>query len=190
MRDRGKPSGSAGGLADGGQVPAVERLPGWRADDLAQVIGDEIDPFDSPQPALIWLPKTEHFGIRIAGRLAAHAGIVTVPAVVENREFPVTGFGGVIVAHEYRGQGLGRLLMVAVTGRARELGPEVGLLFCWLSRTGFYGRLGWQLFPSETSIVVEQPDGPVYMPMRSMWLPLGENATWPAGSVRLRSLPM
>ena len=190
MRDRGKASGLAGDLADGGQVPPVERLPSWGSDDLAQVIGDEVDPFNSPQPAVTWLPKSEHFGIRIAGRLAAHAGIVTVPVVVENQDFPVIGFGGVIVAREYRGQGLGRLLMTAATERARELGPEVGLLFCWLSRTGFYGRLGWQLFPAETSVVVEQPDGPADMPMRSMWLPLREDATWPAGSVCLRSLPM
>lgn len=190
MRDRVEAGGCAGVPALGSHTWVAEQQPDYGAEDLAEIVGAEHDPFESPQPALIWLDKTEHYGIRISGRMTAHVGIVTVPVVVGSHEFAVVGYGGVIVTREYRGRGLGRIAMEAATARARELGPSLGLLFCWPSRVGFYRSLGWHEVAPEVPVVVEQPDGLKDMPMRTMWFPLRLGMSWPPGPVRLHSLPM
>lgn len=182
--------GSAHAPAYGSHGWLAERLSDYGADDLAEIVGNEHDPFESPRPALVWLAKTEHYGIRKSGRMLAHVGIVPVPVLVGSCEFAAIGFGGVIVTREHRGRGIGRIVMEAATARARELGPDVGLLFCWPSRAGFYGGLGWHELPAAAPVVVEQPDGLIDMPMRTMWFPLRQDAGWPPGQVRLRSLPM
>ncbi|GAB2723539.1 hypothetical protein [Kitasatospora kifunensis] len=51
-----------------------------------------------------------------------------------------------------------------------------------------YQRLGWRTL--EQDVHVEQPEGVVIMPLRTMWTPLRDGANWPAGEVRLLSLPM
>ena len=173
---------------DGGDPPVVDRLAQYSSDEIAQIIDGEVDPFGMPEPPMTWLAKSEHFGVWVGGRLVGHAGIVVVRADVDGRDIDAVGYGGVIVHRDFRGRGLVRLVITAATERARQLGPNVGLLFCWDSRVPIYHRYGWQLLDVE--VTVSQPCGPRVMPLRTMWTALHPGATWPTGPVRLLSLPM
>jgi hypothetical protein len=78
--------------------------------------------------------------------------------------------------------------MAAATQRARELGPELGLLFCWPDLIDFYQQLGWHILQED--VRVDQPGRSINMPTETMWQALREHATIPTGPVRLFSLPM
>ncbi|MFF3743366.1 GNAT family N-acetyltransferase [Streptomyces kronopolitis] len=156
--------------------------------ELGEILGEVEDPFGVAYTGLTWLAKERHFGIRRDGRLVAHTGLVTLPVTVGAAETEVVGFGGVAVAPDLRGQGLARLVVNGAREHARTLGPPYGLLFCRPPLLSLYERLGWQALPGE--VRVEQPDGPVVMPLRTMWTPLRDGVRWPEGPVRLRSLPM
>ncbi|MYT22856.1 GNAT family N-acetyltransferase, partial [Streptomyces sp. SID7760] len=103
-------------------------------------------------------------------------------------EIEVVGVGGVAVAADVRGRGLARLVMTAALDHARTMGPRHGLLFCRPPLVALYRRLGWRVLDQDVS--VEQAEGPVIMPLRTMWTPLHEHADWPPGAVRLLSYPM
>ncbi|MEU8954300.1 hypothetical protein AB0C93_08350 [Streptomyces sp. NPDC048518] len=92
---------------------------------------------------LTWLPEEEHFGIRLQGRLVAHA---------------------------------------------RTLSPSTPS-FLPPTPPALYERLGWQAL--DAGAHVEKPeDLVVLMPLWPMVTPLTDDAEWPPGSVRVRSLPM
>ncbi|WP_309147831.1 GNAT family N-acetyltransferase [Streptomyces sp. NTH33] len=137
---------------------------------------------------LTWLDKEVHFGVRQQGRLVAHAGWVQVPLSAGAVRLRVAGLGGVAVAPALRGRGLARLVVTAAMKHARGLGMEHGLLFCRPDLVPLYERLGRRVLHDD--VLVEQPDGPVRMPLRTMWAPLAEGAEWLAGQARLLSLPM
>ncbi|MGI5262026.1 GNAT family N-acetyltransferase [Streptomyces angustmyceticus] len=166
------------------------RLARYSTAELREIAGDDEDPFGVAEAGLTWLPKQEHFGIRRDGRLVAHTGLVTLPLAVGPVETEVVGFGGVLVAPGLRGHGLARLVVSGALEHARTSGPECGLLFCRPHLVPLYQRLGWRTL--EEDVQVEQPGGPVVMPLRTMWIPLRDGARWPGGSgpVRLLSLPM
>jgi predicted N-acetyltransferase YhbS len=169
--------------------PSVIRLAQYTKSDLDEITGGVGDPFDVESAALTWRSKEEHFGVRLGGRLVAHAGLVLVPVSVGDTRTHVVGLGGVIVAPDVRGRGLARLAVTAAVEHARSRGPEHGLLFCWPDRVPVYQRMGWRTL--EDDVDVEQPGGSVArMPLKCMWLPLREGAQWPSGPVRLLSLPM
>ncbi|MER0484915.1 GNAT family N-acetyltransferase [Streptomyces sp. Edi2] len=168
--------------------PAVVRLARYTATELREIVGDNDDPFGVSGTGLTWLPKQEHFGIRRDGRLVAHTGLVTLPLSAGPVETQVVGFGGVVVAPDLRGHGLARLVVDPALEHARTMGPPYGLLFCRPHLVSLYQRLGWRTLQED--VQVEQPDGPVVMPLRSMWVPLHDGAQWPVGPVVLRSLPM
>ncbi|MFE1174005.1 GNAT family N-acetyltransferase [Streptomyces sp. NPDC058773] len=169
--------------------PAVIRLTHFTETELTEIAGEGEDAFGVAWTGLTWRAKQEHFGIERDGRLLAHTGLVTVPLCIGPVETRAVGFGGVIVAPGLRGQGLARSVVTAALEHARTLGPQYGLLFCRPHLVPFYGRLGWQRLTED--VEVEQPgDTSAVMPLETMWTPLREGAHWPAGPVRLRSLPM
>ncbi|MEU6167810.1 GNAT family N-acetyltransferase [Streptomyces tanashiensis] len=168
--------------------PAVERLAEYTKTDQTEILGDSTDPFGVADAGLTWLPKKDHFGIRRDGRLVAHAGLLPLPVSIGGVDTRVMGVGGVAVAPDLRGHGLARAVVSAAVDHARTLGPRYGLLFCRPALVPLYGRLGWRAL--ERDVHVEQPDGPVIMPLRTMWTPLRDDADWPDGEVRLLSLPM
>ncbi|MFI1202559.1 GNAT family N-acetyltransferase [Streptomyces sp. NPDC020883] len=170
-------------------VPATAaRLDDFTPGQLTEILGDGPDPFGVDDAGLIWLPKEEHFGIRLDGRLVAHAGLRRLPIEIDGTTTSVIGVGGVAVASGLRGHGLARRVVAAALDHARTMGPDHGLLFCRPPLLARYARLGWREVRAE--VRVEQPSGPVVMPLRTMWTPLRDGAGWPSGPVRLRSLPM
>ncbi|MBE8471227.1 GNAT family N-acetyltransferase [Streptomyces sp. 3R004] len=167
----------------------VIRLPQYTKADLDEITGGLDDPFEVAALGVRSRDKDVHFGVRHAGRLVAHAGLVDATVSVGARRFPVAGLGGVVVAPDLRGQGLARLVVEAAVAHARGTGAEFGLLFCLPDRMPLYRRLGWR--ESTDGMRVEQPgEAVVDHPLHTMWLPLAEDAVWPAGRARLHSLPM
>ncbi|WP_327357385.1 GNAT family N-acetyltransferase [Streptomyces sp. NBC_01304] len=171
-------------------APTPVRLPAYTQTDLAEILGAGPDPFEVAGTGLTWLPKEEHFGIRARdGRLIAHAGLRRLPISVGGSATEVVGVGGVAVAADVRGRGLARSVVEAALAHARTMGPRHALLFCRPPLVALYRRLGFQALDGD--VRVEQPeDRVVTMPLHTMVRPLHEDAAWPAGPVRLRSLPM
>ncbi|MFJ9664549.1 GNAT family N-acetyltransferase [Streptomyces sp. NPDC101219] len=168
--------------------PTVVRLTEYTKTEQIEILGDSADPFGVADAGLTWLPKEEHFGIRHEGRLVAHAGLLQLPISIGGVGTQVVGVGGVAVAPDLRGHGLARWVVSAALEHARTMGPKHGLLFCRPSLVPLYRRLDWQLL--EQDVHVEQPEGSVIMPLRTMWTPLRDGAIWPTGAVRLLSFPM
>lgn len=169
-------------------APTAVRLPRYTKTELSEIVGDDDDPFGVSEAGLTWLPKQEHFGIRLDGRLVAHTGLLPVPLSVGPVETQAVGFGGVVVAPDLRGHGLARLVVTSALEHARTMGPQYGILFCRPHLVPLYQRLGWRTL--EGDVQVEQAEGPVVMPLRTMWTPLRDGAQWPVGPVRLLSFPM
>ncbi|MGW6318616.1 GNAT family N-acetyltransferase [Streptomyces sp. NPDC055099] len=165
------------------------RLARYTKTEQSQILGDGVDPFGVAGTGLSWLPKEEHFGVRLGERLVAHAGLLRLPVALGEDRTDVVGVGGVAVAPDMRGQGLARLVVDAALDHARTMGPQHALLFCRPPLVPLYQRLGWH--PVDKDVLVEQPEGRlVTMPLRTMVTPLHEDAYWPAEPVRLFSLPM
>ncbi|MFJ8079022.1 GNAT family N-acetyltransferase [Streptomyces sp. NPDC096205] len=164
------------------------RLAAYTRSDLTEILGDGDDPFGVAGTGLTFLPKDEHFGIRLAGRLVAHAGLLRLSLTVGDTRTEAMGVGGVAVAPDVRGRGLARRVVAAALAHARTQGPPYALLFCRTPLVPFYAHLGWH--PVQAPVHVEQHDGPVLMPLNTMWTPLRDEADWPLGTVRLHSFPM
>ncbi|MFD8224654.1 GNAT family N-acetyltransferase [Streptomyces massasporeus] len=170
-------------------TPAVTRLARYTKADLEEILGTGDDPFGVAGTGLTWLPKEDHFGVRLGGRLVAHAGLLRLPVAIGEVETEVMGVGGVAVAPDVRGRGLARLVLAAALDHARTQGPAQALLFCRAPLVPLYQRLGWH--PLDTEVLVEQPSPAlVTMPLRTMTTPLHDTARLPTGRVRLYSLPM
>ncbi len=166
----------------------VTELPRYADAERDEISGGEPDPAGVAGTGLTWRSKEKHFGIRTRGRLVAHAGFVVVPVSVGGTRLQVAGLGGVLVAPDQRGRGLAQLVVTTAMEHAREVGLQLGLLFCRPDRLPLYQRMGWS--PLEGDVRVEQPTGTVTMPLRSMWTPLHDGARWPSGPVHVLSLPM
>ncbi|MFG2502079.1 GNAT family N-acetyltransferase [Streptomyces sp. NPDC048441] len=171
--------------------PALQnaiRLTRYTKTEQDEILGAGVDPFGVADTGLAWLPKKDHFGIRMQGRLVAHTGLLRLPLSIGGASIEVVGVGGVAVAPDVRGRGLARQIVGAALEHARTMGPRHGLLFCRLPLVSLYERLGWRVLDQD--VYVDQPEGPVIMPLRTMWTPLRDGTTWPSGAVRLLSLPM
>ncbi|WP_407547905.1 GNAT family N-acetyltransferase [Streptomyces sp. Pv4-95] len=164
------------------------RLTRYTPTEQNEILGDGADPFGVASTGLTWLPKEDHFGVTLGGRLVAHAGLRILPVSIGGVGTEVVGVGGVAVAPDVRGRGLARQVITAALDHARTLGPRHGLLFCRNALVPLYGRLGWRALEQE--VRVEQTQGPVLMPLRTMVTALHDGANWPTGAVRLHSLPM
>ncbi|MEV2211563.1 GNAT family N-acetyltransferase [Streptomyces sp. NPDC050997] len=170
------------------ESPTVERLTRYTMTEQSEILGDSTDPFGVADTGLVWLPKEDHFGVRMAGRLVAHTGLLRLPIAIGRVRTDVVGVGGVAVSPDLRGNGLARLAMTAALQHARTMGPQHGLLFCRPPLVPLYQRLGWRTLDQD--VQVQQHEGPVTMPLRTMWTPLHHGVHWPTGTVRLLSLPM
>jgi predicted GNAT family N-acyltransferase len=142
-----------------------------------------------PGEAMQWLNKERHLGIRAGdGRLVALAGTVVAEVEVDHHgRFPVLGVGSVIVTRSERGRGLARVLLERTLALAATVGPQRAMLFCRAELTPFYGSLGFEEISDP--VWVDQPEGRIEMPMRSMWRPLGATEGWPPGRVDVVGLP-
>jgi D-alanyl-D-alanine dipeptidase len=178
----------AGHALYGPQELPVVRLARYTKADLDEITGGADDPFEVAAFGVSARDKDVHFGARSQGRLVAHAGLVEAPVEVAERRLRVAGLGGVIVAPGMRGHGLARAVVNAAVEHARGTDAEFGLLFCLPDRVPLYRRLGWRVL--EGGMRVEQPGGVIDHPLHSMWIPLADDAVWPAGAARLHSLPM
>ncbi|MFJ5546146.1 GNAT family N-acetyltransferase [Streptomyces sp. NPDC093225] len=168
--------------------PGTIRLTHYTTADQSEILGGGADPFGVAHTGLTWLPKDEHFGIRLGGRLVAHAGLLRLPVSIGEVATETVGVGGVAVAPDLRGRGLARLVIGAALDHARTLGPEHGILFCRAPLVPLYERLGWHALDQD--VRVEQPGGPVPMPLRTMWTPLHKGVNRPTGTLRVHSFPM
>ncbi|GGW07133.1 hypothetical protein GCM10010230_50850 [Streptomyces narbonensis] len=167
----------------------VLRLERYTRAEQDEILGAADDPFGVMEAGLTWRGKDEHFGIRRGARLVAHAGLVRLPLVIDDTPTEVVGVGGVAVAADVRGCGLARQVVSAALEHARTMGPRHALLFCRPPLEELYGRLGWHGL--DVDVLVEQPESRlVVMPLRTMVIPLRDDAAWPSGPVRLLSLPM
>ncbi|MGC0421174.1 GNAT family N-acetyltransferase [Embleya sp. AB8] len=177
-----------------GSAFPTARLATYTRTEQREILGDSADPYGVADTGLTWLPKKEHFGIRHEGRLVAHTGLLRLPISIGGVETEVVGVGGVAVAPDLRGHGLARAIVAAALDHARTMGPQHAILFCRPPLVPLYRRLGWERVDRdgevEVEVVVDQPDGPVPMPLHTMWTPLRDGAAWPTGPVRLLSLPM
>ncbi|MDR6974131.1 GNAT superfamily N-acetyltransferase [Streptomyces sp. 3330] len=170
-------------------APTAVRLPRYTRAEQDEILGGGDDPFGVASTGLSWLPKEEHFGVRHGDRLVAHAGLRRLSVAVGETGTEVVGVGGVAVAPDVRGRGLARLVISAALEHARTMGPRHALLFCRPPLVPLYRHLGWR--PLDEEVIVEQPRSRlVTMPLRTMVTPPRDNAPWPAGPVRLFSLPM
>jgi hypothetical protein len=71
--------------------------------------------------------------------------------------------------------------------RAATMGPAVAVLFCHRDRAGLYERHQFAEVPPP--VLVQQPDGPVEIPMVTMWRALLEGGQLPPGRLVVLSFP-
>lgn len=168
------------------ELIAVEHL---TSIDRAELEDGEVDPYGTDNLRLVWRDKDVYVTARsVDGRLVAAAGLVQASVAVAARAaVEIVGFGDVIVARGHRGQGFGRAVIERALQHARTMGPDFTMLFCNPRLVTLYERFGFSKIDEAVSI--DQPDGPVQMPLISMWAPLRAGAVWPAGPVQLRGLP-
>jgi|SRR5579875_307657 len=146
-------------------------------------------PFGPAAVGLEYRPKDRHVGVRDEeGRLVAVVGATVAQVTVDGQDpFDVVGIGGLIVHRDFRGLGLSQ----RVTNRIREVttewGPSLAMIFCESHVLDLHLRRGYR--PITEPVWVDQPAGPVVMPMHAAWRPF-RPAEWPSGGpVRLHGLP-
>lgn len=153
-----------------------QRLFGW---------GENI--FGLEDSKIEWRAKDWHIIIDVDGVPASHVGVLRHTVTAGERPVEVGGIGGVATVLEMQGRGLAHRGMQRAAAFMRdELKVEFGLLFCLDRLVSFYRGQGWQLVADP--VEVEQEAGSRVLPLNVMVLPCGEGA-WPAGRVRLNSLP-
>ena len=157
----------------------------------SELAAGERHPWGGEAEELTWRDKDRLLGLQAAGgRLAAVARTVPIDVVVDGSEtFAVVGLGGVFVTPSERGGGLvGRLVEPLLQQASCDAGVERAMLFCRAQLTGLYAKLAFSEI--QMPVWAEQPGGRrIEMPMRAMWRPLRDGATWPAGRVEVLGLP-
>jgi GNAT superfamily N-acetyltransferase len=156
----------------------------WRA-----IQGEELHPWGGEAEALSWVAKQRYVGVPGEdGELLAMAGALLADVSVGGGEpFGVVGIGGVIVRPDMRGRGLARLVIEAILGVARGLGPAHAMLFCRQPLVALYERFGFHTI--EAPVSAAQPGGRIAMPLRAMSSPLRSGAAWPDGAVEVLGEP-
>jgi predicted N-acetyltransferase YhbS len=107
--------------------------------------------------------------------------------MVTGTSVEVVGLGSVLVHRKHRGAGVGRQLVSGAMTRMLELDRPLGILFCRPPRVSFYESLGWHRV--DGTVTVEQPAGPMVMPLVTCWTPLMDQADLPDGALRIEGLP-
>lgn len=156
--------------------------------DWARLIGGESSPFGEAAAALEFRPKDHHVAIRDqSGRIIAAAGATVAKVSVGGGDpFEVVGFGALIIRADARGHKLSGPLMDRLRIVAERLGPDRGMLFSEPSLVRLYARRGYREISDP--VWVDQPSGPLRVPVRTMWRPL-RPVSWPSGVVRLDGFP-
>lgn len=80
--------------------------------------------------------------VTIDGAVAGYARIHAYRQLWGGRALPMAGIGGVVVAPEHRGRGVGSALMRAVLDRSVELGDSLSVLYP--ATVPVYRALGWE----------------------------------------------
>lgn len=155
----------------------------------AELEGGEEHPFGTEGIELVWRSKERHVMLRDDdGQLLASTGLLVVQVSAgEGAPFEVVGVGGVFVIRAHRGEGLARVVVEAALEGASRMGPALAMLFCRDAMVGLYRKLGFELL--DPPVQVRQPAGSAVMPVNTMWRPLADGATWPAGPVQVHSEP-
>jgi GNAT superfamily N-acetyltransferase len=154
----------------------------------ARLIEGESAPFGEVSAGLEWRPKDINVGVRDEGGTLVAVGGATVATVeIEGHgRFDVVGKGGLIVRPEARGLGLSRRIIERVQEISLELGPDRAMCFCEPRLCPMYARFGYSEIPDP--VWVEQPSGPIVMPMSAMWEPI-RPVEWPRGTIHLDGPP-
>lgn len=156
-------------------------------EEMLQLFGWGEDIFGSNHLNLTWKPKDLHIFVEVEGRPVTHVGLLEHTVTVGTYDVKVCGVGGVVTKPVAQGKGYASHGMRRAADMMREeLAVAFGLLFCHDRLMPFYERLGWRKV--EDVVEIEQPSGMVASPMNVMILPCGAE-TWPAGRVKLNSLP-
>src|SRR5579859_5796725 len=167
----------------------VEPLAQITKHDWAQLIDGEENPWGTQGEALEWGVKERNLGLRDADeRLVAVAGAVVASLQVADAErFAVVGIGSVFITRARRGTGLLARMLVPLLDLAAQMGPEHAMLFCREELVRVYSGYGFTTIADP--VWVDQPAGPVRMPLAAMWRALREPAIWPPGRVDVQGLP-
>ncbi|HEX8747517.1 MAG TPA: GNAT family N-acetyltransferase [Pyrinomonadaceae bacterium] len=145
------------------------------------------DIFGSSHLNLTWKPKDLHIFVDVEGSTVSHVGLLQHTVTVGDEPVKVCGVGGVVTILDAQGKGhASHAMRHAASLMREELGVDFGLLFCHGRLIPFYERLGWQKV--KDAVEIEQPSGPITSPMNVLILPCGRER-WPAGPVKLNSLP-
>lgn len=145
------------------------------------------DVFGAEDLNLQWRPKDWHFLIYENDQLVSHVGIVKHIVTVGEQQITVGGIGGVVTVPAAQGNGYAsKALQEATKFMREELMVEFGMLFCLARMIPFYERFGWQ--EVQEPVIIDQPSEKIPSPLVVMVLPC-QSQTWPAGTVKLGSLP-
>jgi predicted N-acetyltransferase YhbS len=165
----------------------VTDLPNYGPAEREQILDGERDASGVDPLGLVWRDKTGHVGVVADGQLIAHAGWLPVELRIDERPLRAVGLGAVLVNRAWRRRGVGTAVVQAAHERMRQMGRPVGLLFCRQRLVSFYGALGWHTVADD--VIVDQPEGPVTMPLRTCWLPLQDDAHLPGGLLLVEGFP-
>ncbi len=100
------------------------------------------------------------------------AGFLVREALLDGSQVQIGGVGGVMTLPARQGVGIGRLAMEAVDNAMQGFPMmRFALLFCESNNTGFYAKLGWNVF--DGIVEIEQESGKqAYNIMKAMVLPV------------------
>ncbi|WP_348787665.1 GNAT family N-acetyltransferase [Leifsonia sp. NPDC080035] len=148
-----------------------------------------------------WEPQQPYgyapFDVRVVARMGTavvgHAGFQRRVIAVGDAEVVVGGTGGVLIAPEQRGTGLGRRLMRATLAAMRDALPvDFGYLGCREEVAGFYESVGWTRVRVAERSVSARDGRPVHQEAGPPILiaPASRAVVeWPTGPVDLRGRP-
>lgn len=165
----------------------LTELPAYGESERAEILDGDVDPAGVADLGLVWQDKIGHVVLRDHGRVVAHAGWLPIQLQIDGQPLSGVGLGGVLVHRSLRGGGLGATVVRAAMDRMRQFGRPIGLLFCHRHLVSYYGRLGWQELSDP--VTVQQPAGPVAMPLATCWTPLAAKALRIDGPVTLTEPP-
>jgi predicted GNAT family N-acyltransferase len=121
------------------------------------------------------------------GHLIAVAGAAVAQVTVAGHDpFDVVGVGWLLVKKDARAHGLGSELMARIRRISNQMGPDRAMLFCDTHLLEMYTHRGYTELTDE--VWVDQPAGPIIMPVHAMWRPI-RPTDWPPGTIRVHGLP-
>lgn len=155
--------------------------------DWIALTGRERDLFGASTAGLAYRPKNRHLAAREEGSLVAAVGVTIATVEIEGNEpFDVVGVGSLVVHESARGTGVATELMRRLKPMLEAMAPDRAMLFCQPELMPIYARRDYR--PIDAAVEVDQPGGPIEMPIPAMWRPL-RTADWPTGRVRVHGLP-